>query len=147
MIEYMIFPQLVSLISAEFHTEINSFPCLCFFRVLRNSGKFKENNDSVRKFLVQMVTYGVLYVSYMTSYICFYMYWSHHACSIKYSQLKIQWLWFDFPMLSNVRSYKINWKVRYDSLYMFIQLWPSDSLLWEAIKLFTVLRLLKVIKR
>ena len=40
-------------------------------------------------------------------------------CSIKYSQLKIQWLSFDCPMLSNARSYKINWRVRYDLPYLF----------------------------
>ena len=62
--------------------------------------------------LSSKVTYGVLYMF-------LYMNWSYHDCSIKYSQLKIQWLWFDFPMLSNVRSYKINWKVRYDLLYLF----------------------------
>ena len=39
-------------------------------------GKFKENNNSVWKFLGRVVTYGVLYVTYMSSYICFYMYWS-----------------------------------------------------------------------
>ena len=68
--------------------------------------------------------YDILYVSYMTSYVCFYMHWSYHAFSITYSQLKT-WVWFVFPMLSNVRSYKLNWKVRYDLLYVF-QLLPYD---------------------
>ena len=105
----------VSLISGEFPYRYKLISMHLFFP--QNSaefratlGKLKENNDCTE------ISWPV---SYMTSYTCLYMYWSYHACFINNSQLKIQWLWFDFPMLSNVRSYKINWKIRYDLLYLF----------------------------